>query len=319
MQTPPIAFENLALEVNGFVFDALAAGPQTGALVLFLHGFPEFADAWTAIMRPVAEAGYRAVAVDQRGYSPRARPPLVKDYATDRLIADALGFADSLGAPRFHLVGHDWGGLLAWKIAAEHNERLLTLTVVSTPHIDAFLNARATDPDQKRKSWYIHLFRFPGRVAELMLLAWNARFLRGAYAGALTPAQVEANVRRLKAPGALTATLNWYRAADFEHRIGRIKTPTLFIWGAKDQALGPVAAKATADYVEGPYRFEALKDGSHWLLEAAPEVVSSLLLDHLASAGRGQTKKDDDRKERTSKLWNWGPFRKGRGGRDKLV
>lgn len=120
---------SISLKTCGFVFDAFTAGPDNGQLILLLHGFPQFADAWTTVMPQLAAAGYRVIAVNQRGYSQGARPPLVSDYVLTNLVADA---AD---VPRFHLVGHDWGGIVAWSVAAMHPERLYTLTVLSTPHL----------------------------------------------------------------------------------------------------------------------------------------------------------------------------------------
>ena len=135
-------FERLEIGLGGFRFEAIACGPAQGPLVLFLHGWPSFATCWTGIMAPVAAAGFRTVALDQRGYSPGARPPAIADYAVDRLLADIDGFAETLaGGARFHLVGHDWGGLIAWPYAAHHADRLASLTVLSTPHSKAFLEA----------------------------------------------------------------------------------------------------------------------------------------------------------------------------------
>ncbi len=273
--------ERLVLDVDGFRFDALACGPTDGDLVLFLHGFPEFADAWSEIMVPVGEAGFRAVAVDQRGYSPGARPQNVEDYAIDRLVSDALGFGDAMGQRQFHLVGHDWGGIVAWKLAAEHQDRLWSLTVLATPHTDALLDARRDDPDQAQKSRYISLCRLPFHVAELALMARDAAGLRAAYKGKLSAEQVESYVQRFRELGTLTAALNWYRALDLEERIGKVSVPTLFIWGTADQALGRVAAEETQALVDGPYRFYPLTNLSHWLLEEAPQLVRDPLLEHL--------------------------------------
>jgi pimeloyl-ACP methyl ester carboxylesterase len=273
--------------VDAYAFDSLSKGPEDGELVLFLHGFPQFADAWLEIMQPISEAGFHAVAVDQRGYSTGARPPAISDYAIDRLTSDVLAFADAFGARQFHLVAHDWGGILAWQVAALRPDRLLTLTVLSTAHIDAFLQAVETDDEQKEKSKYIPFFRMPGGVVESYLLADNARQLRSVYQGKLSPAAVESNVRRLSEPGALTAALNWYRALDFAHRIGPIAVPTLYVWGDIDLAVSEAAATETARYVTGPYRFERLKDTSHWLQQEATDRVVALLLEHL---GRGTPK-----------------------------
>ncbi len=270
----------IVLNVNGLRFDALQEGPDHGQLVLFLHGFPEFADAWIDIMHPLAAAGFRAVAVDQRGYSPGARPPKVEDYAVDYLLSDILGFADTLGSGQFHLAAHDWGGLLAWSLAAAYPDRIQSLTVLSTPHPDAFLAAVEKDEDQKQRSRYISLFRMPGGAAESLFQADNYRCLRGVYQGKVPEQLVNENVRRLSQPGALTAALNWYRALNLDTRIGHVSVPTLYVWGSQDMALGEVAAVGTAIYVDGPYRFERLDGRSHWLIEE-PDLISPLLLDHL--------------------------------------
>jgi len=282
--TPDI--ERRTLSVNGLQFEALATGPVTGELVLCLHGFPEFADAWIPTLRLLAEAGYRAVAVNQRGYSPAARPPHVHDYAIRQLVSDVLGFADQLGTEAFHLVGHDWGGIVAWAVGAARAQRLLSLCVVSTPHPDALRAALATDGDQKRRSWYIALLKLPKPIPEWLLLAANARALRGAYKRKVPREQVLENVRRLREPGALTAALNWYRALTLKTTIGPVAAPTLFIWGSNDQALGRYAAMSTAQYVTGPYQFEMLDGASHWLLAEHPSTIARSLIRHLRRFGR---------------------------------
>ncbi len=276
-------FEKLGLEVNGLRFNALAKGPKEGKLVLFLHGFPQFADSWAPVMRPLAAAGYRTLAVDQRGYSPGARPRYVREYAVENLVSDTLGFADALGVRTFHLVGHDWGGLLGWRLAADHPERLLSLTVLSTPHKDALLDALRSDADQKWRSRYIPVFRIPGRVAEALLKSGKPQRLRTIYQGKIDKAAVSENVRRLSEPYALTAALNWYRAMNLERRIGKVAVPVLYVWGSEDIALGRTAAERTASYVAGPYRFELLEGKSHWLIEEVPDQISELLLQHLAA------------------------------------
>ncbi|MDH6116801.1 pimeloyl-ACP methyl ester carboxylesterase [Kitasatospora sp. GAS204A] len=272
------------LVIGQHTFDALVAGPADGELVLLLHGFPEFADCWTEQLDALAAAGYRALAVDQRGYSPGARPETVEEYAVEKLVADALGFADALGAERFHLVAHDWGGLVAWALAWAHPERLRSLTVLATPHPEALYRALTGDGDQRERSQYVRHFRLPGHVAELGLLADDAATLRALYRGALSPELIESNVKRLTEPGALTGGINWYRALNEELRVpaGEITVPTLFVWGTEDRALGREAAELTADHVKAPYRFVALEGATHWLPEADAERIMPLLLEHLA-------------------------------------
>jgi len=273
--------EKTVIEVQGFRFSALSAGPVNGDLVLFLHGFPEFANAWLDVMRPISEAGFRAVAVDQRGYSSEARPQEVKDYAIEHLLSDVQGFVNALGRRRYHLVGHDWGALLAWERAARHPDRLLSLSALSTPHPDAFFNAIEADEDQKERSKYISLFRLPGGVAENLFQADDYRRLRGVYQGKLSDSAISENIRRLAQPGALTSVLNWYRALNPEVRIGKINVPALYIWGSQDLALGETAAIDTARYMSGPYHFKKLEGRSHWLLEEVPDQVSELVLKHI--------------------------------------
>lgn len=278
-----IDFQSTAINLRGLRFSALAAGPVDWELVLFLHGFPEFADAWCDVMRPVASAGFYTLAVDQRGYSAGARPKNVSDYGIEHLTSDIQGFANALGRQRFHLVGHDWGAFLAWVFAAKHPDRVQSLSVLSTPHPDAFLNAIKTDEDQKQRSRYISFFRLPDGAAESFFQADNHQRLRAVYQGKLPDSAVSENIRRLAEPGALTSALNWYRALNLEARIGEVSVPTLYIWGTDDLALGEAAAIKTAGYVTGPYRFERLQGKSHWLLQEAPHRISALLLEHISA------------------------------------
>ena len=273
--------DKFVIDANGYRFDALAAGPADGELVLCLHGFPQFADAWTPLLEALGAAGYRAVAFDQRGYSPGARPGDVAAYAMPHLVADVIAVADSLGAARFHLIGHDWGGAVAWAVGGAHADRLKTLTVLSTPHSEALTAAIRSDADQQARSAYMLMFRTASGVAETYLLSDDAANLRAAYKDRVTPDQVESIVARLSAPGALTAALNWYRAMADNPPVGQIIVPTLFVWGDEDQALGRTAALDTARCVEGPYRFEIVEGGSHWLIDEQPESIIALIAPHL--------------------------------------
>jgi pimeloyl-ACP methyl ester carboxylesterase len=283
MSAPDAAapLEALRLQVGPWTFDALATGPADGPLVLLLHGWPQFADSWSPIAAALGADGFRAVAVDQRGYSAGARPAEISDYAVDRLAEDVIGFADALGRQRFHLAAHDWGAIVGWSVAASHPERVASFASFATPHPRALAEALASDPDQQKRSAYVQLFRLPGGVAENALLANEASRLREAYQSKLSPTDVDENVRRLSEPGALTATLNWYRALDWDAKVGSVNVPTLYAWGSSDLALGERAARATSSYVTGPYRFEVLEGVSHWMLDEAPERVTSLLREHI--------------------------------------
>jgi pimeloyl-ACP methyl ester carboxylesterase len=272
------------LAVGDLVFEARADGPADGELVLLLHGFPQTSLSWRHQLGALAAAGYLAVAPDQRGYSPGARPADVGEYRFERLVGDVLGFADALDVERFHLVGHDWGGALAWQVAGRHPERLRTVTSVSTPHPGAFRRS-IQEGEQRDKSSYILFFRSP--EAEPFFLDNDAAGLRALYtASGLSDDAVEEYVRVLTQPGAMTSALNWYRAADLGlvEGLGPITTPTMYVWSTFDPALGRDAAEATAAQVEGPYRFEVLEGVSHWIPEEAPDALNALLLEHLGGA-----------------------------------
>ncbi len=276
--------ERLTVPVGGHRHSALAAGPASGELVLLLHGWPEFADAWTEQLHALGEAGYRALAVDQRGYAAGARPDGVEHYTLDHLVGDALAFAESQGADRFHLVARDWGGMVAWALAAAHPERLRSLTVLSTPHPAALQRAVATDDGQSHDLGYIRFFRREAGKAEKYLLRDEAAQLRAVYSRRIPKAIVEGTVTRLAEPGALTATLNWYRGAtndEFDIPAGRIKVPTLYLWGREDPYLGQSAAEQTVHHIDAEYRFQIIEGASQWMAMEVPDEVSALLLDHV--------------------------------------
>ena len=275
--------ESIEIRVGDWVFDAFVAGPSDGDLVLLLHGFPESAAEWQRVMPQLADAGYFAVAPNQRGYSPGARPVGVDAYHITHLVEDVLGIADELGSREFHLIGHDWGALVAWAVAAWHPDRVRTLTIVSVPHPRPFAEARASDPDQRHRSEYIATFR-EADTPEHWFLDDDAAVLRLAVSEA-GPEIAAEHVRVLTDPGAMTAALNYYRAwGDVLDSVGPIAVPTLFVWSTDDVALGRIPAEATKDYVTGPYRFEVLEGISHWIPEVASEDLSRMTLQHLAAS-----------------------------------
>jgi pimeloyl-ACP methyl ester carboxylesterase len=271
--------EHIGINTAQGRFDALAAGPEDGREVLLLHGFPEASLEWEHQLAILSGAECRAVAPDQRGYSPGVRPERPEDYRLEDLTQDVLDIADALGWPKFDLVGHDWGGTVAWHVAAEHPDRVRTLTAVSTPHPGAYAHAVKTDEDQHQRSSYIATLQNV-RGAEKQLLANNAATLRQLYEHVIPGDHVREYVERLSEPGALRAALNWYRGIKFSGHTGKVKVPTLYVWGTEDVAFGSAAAIGTEQWVEGPYRFEMLEDISHWLPEQADETLTRLLLEH---------------------------------------
>jgi pimeloyl-ACP methyl ester carboxylesterase len=271
---------------SGLTFTADVLGPTGGPLVLLLHGFPESRHSWRAALPALAAAGYRAVAPDQRGYSPGARPDPadLSNYAFDRLVADVIEIAAAAGydGKRFHLVGHDWGGQVSWGVAAKHPERLASLTILSRPHPSSFRRALLKeDGDQKHRSR--HHRAFLDADTGKLLLADNARRLRdGLFGQGVPAAALEEHLSVLGNPEALEAALAWYRsnkglAAD----IGTIKVPTLYIWGDADATVGPDAAYGTGEFVGAAYAMEVLPNVGHFVMDQAPAKATDLMLAHL--------------------------------------
>jgi pimeloyl-ACP methyl ester carboxylesterase len=273
------AVEQREIEANGLRFETLLAGPKSGEAVILLHGFPQSGEAWRDTVGWLADRGYRGVAPSLRGYSPGANPPEPSAYAMPNLVADVLGIADALRIERFHLVGHDWGGALAWVIAGNQSDRLLSLTVVSTPHPLALAEALRT-PAQAIRSSYMAFFRIR-RVPEAMLSFGNfaPQGLGGRVSGLPREAwqRDRAQLRRVGMRG----PLNWYRGATRGMgRPRRVSVPTLFIWGRHDMFLGRRGAKLTEKCVTGEYTFVELNAG-HWIAERNPEQLQRLLGEHL--------------------------------------
>jgi pimeloyl-ACP methyl ester carboxylesterase len=274
-------------------FTVDVAGPMGAPLVLLLHGFPQSRHSWRHQVPALESAGYRAVAPDQRGYSPGVRPDPAAGlaaYGIDRLVGDVLDLADSAGAgsARFHLVGHDWGAQVAWAVAHRHPSRVASLTVLSRPHPAAFRRAFREDADgQQHRSRHHKAFHDPATGGRL--LEDGARRLRRNLAEQGVPeTSVEEYLSVLGNPAALEAALAWYRAAGAlaAMEIGVVSVPTLYLWGDADATVGRSAAEWTAEHVLGPFRLEVLTGVGHFVTDQAPEQVTSLLLEHLATFPR---------------------------------
>jgi pimeloyl-ACP methyl ester carboxylesterase len=270
----------------GLTFDALTAGEAGAAPVLLLHGFAESMHCWRAQVTALAAAGYRAVAPSQRGYSPGARPDTgdTANYHIERLMDDAMAIAaaSGYGERRFHLVGHDWGGSIAWALADRYPERLASLTVLSRPHPNAFNRAlQMPGSDQPHRSRHHKAFLEPG--AGDVVLADNAKWLRDRLATNGVPATaIEQHLSVLGNKETMEAALGWYRARGaIRAPLGPIRVPTLFIWGDADDTVGRAAAEGTEDFIAAPYRFEILPGVGHFAADQVPERVNELLLAHL--------------------------------------
>jgi len=276
-----MSIETREIAVGEFTFTTDMSGPADGPPALLLHGFPETRHMWRHQVAALGAAGFRAVAPDQRGYARGARPTDVSDYATDRLVGDALGIMAALGHERWHQVGHDWGGQLSWLIAATHPEKLLSLNVLSRPHPAAFVRAMKEDAQQSSRSGHHRAFREDDAVTRMR--AAELKPLRDALARQGVPAvDTEVYCQQLMEPGAIEGAMNWYRATGLSAAdVPPVGVRTLYVWGTEDATVGRRAAELTADYVTAPYRFVEIEGAGHFSVDQFPERVSELLLEHL--------------------------------------
>jgi pimeloyl-ACP methyl ester carboxylesterase len=270
---------------DGLTFDVVDGGPQDGEAVVLLHGFPQDSTAWNQVSPALHQAGLRTLAVDQRGYSPMARPRGRRRYTLRETTDDVLALLDAAGLEKAHVVGHDWGGMVAWALGAWHPDRVRTLTALSVPHPAAMAKAMVTS-DQALRSYYMALFQLPLLPERLLLSGGGNPLRRSLRGGGLSQEAAAHYVSRMREPGALSAALGWYRALPWSTRdpVGTVRVPTLHIWSTGDAFLGRVSIEATRQYVDAPYRLEVLEDVTHWIPELAPDRVAELVTAHVRTA-----------------------------------
>ena len=266
---------------EGLTFDVRDAGPPDGDPVVLLHGFPQDSTAWDGVAPLLAERGLRTLAPDQRGYSPMARPRGRATYRLRETTRDVLALLDAAGLAGAHVVGHDWGGLVAWALGAWHPERVRSLTVLSTPHPGGLLRALGTST-QGLQSAYIAFFQLPVVPEALLLPRGGAALRRALLRSGLPEQHADRYVRRMREPNALSAALGWYRALPWSSLdpVGTVGVPTLHLWSTGDQALNRAGIEASRRFVDAPYRLEVLAGLPHWIPEVAPERVADLVAGH---------------------------------------
>lgn len=284
--------EAFSVERDGLVFDGFRVAARTTAsatgaseedrpVAVLVHGWPQFAACWEETARALADAGIDVIAYDQRGYSPGARPDDVADYDVAKLVSDLRGLVEEWGLGRFHLVGHDWGGIVGWSYAAMHRDELETFTSVSTAHPIAHGQRIAEDPDQYERMHYLRRIRQDPAGVEERLLADDGARLAAMYEGAIDDDRVRSYVGRFSEPGTMEAALKYYRALGGEDSsaLTGITVPTLYVWGSEDLAFSRGAAELTGDHVDADYRFVEIPGATHWLPEEEPRVVSGAVID----------------------------------------
>lgn len=273
---------------DGVRLHAVTAGDPHGPPVVLLHGFPEFWYGWRHQIGPLAAAGFHVVALDQRGYNRSDKPPRVADYATDRLAADVVKCLDDLNVSRAAVVGHDWGGGVGWHVAAARPDRVSKLVVLNCPHPVAMNAALEGSWAQLARSWYVFAFQIPGlpeRVAAWSDFRLVARLMRRtSRPGTFSDRDLRLYRRAWARPGALTAMVNWYRAAArFGPRVPspRVRVPTLLLWGQRDRFLGPDLADASANLCDD-VRLVRFPAATHWLQHEEPAEVNRLIAEFLS-------------------------------------
>ena len=268
--------ESLMLDVNGIRMHTTTTGQ--GPTVLLLHGFPDTHIVWRKQVSVLAAAGYRVLAPDLRGYGRSDAPGGIHDYTLEKLRGDVLGLLDALKIEKVSLVGHDWGGLIGWQLAALAPQRIERFVAMSTGHPAAIARAGLL---QRLRMTYVLGFILPG-IAEHTLRAGDW-FMMRQFTG--EPGQADHWKRDLSPPGRLTAALNYYRAnigLALPPSLPRVRVPVMGIWSDCDPALGEKQMRDSARYVDAEFRFERIHDADHWLQLTASEQVNRLLLDFLS-------------------------------------
>lgn len=279
----------IRLEVNGITLHGIEAGPKDGPLVILLHGFPEFWWGWRYQIEPLAEAGFRVLAPDQRGYNLSDKPEGRRACDLDTLARDVIGLSEALGYGTCSLVGHDWGGLVAWWTASRHPDRIERLVAINAPHPAIAGDYMRRHPSQVLRSSYIGFFQLP-YLPESLLSAGGYRRLKRALrrtsrSGTFPDTDLAEYEKAWSRPGALTGMLNWYRALPFRppHRsFGHLAIPVLAIWGMQDRFLEfGLCEQSLALCPRG--RTLPVSQATHWVHLEEPETVNGALLDFLKS------------------------------------
>jgi epoxide hydrolase 4 len=275
------------ITTNGLRLHAVEAGPESGPLLLLLHGFPEFWYGWRHQIESLAAAGFRVLAPDQRGYNLSDKPRGVSSYSLDLLARDIVGLIDDAGHDKAYVAGHDWGGAVGWWLGVHHPERIEKLALLNIPHPYVMLRTVKKNPVQQTKSSYIAFFQLPW-LPERVLRArdWAAMvktLRKTSRPGTFPDAGLVLYREAWSQPGAITAMLNWYRAALRKNvprltRSSRVTVPTLLIWGTQDRALLRDMAQPSIDLCDDG-RLVFLEEATHWVQHEEPDAVNAMLAD----------------------------------------
>lgn len=286
--------EDSFIKLSSLSLHVVQAGPVDGELVVLLHGFPEFWYGWRKQIVPLAEAGFRVVVPDQRGYNLSGKPVGVSAYALPKLVGDVAGLVSSLGREKCRLVGHDWGAAVAWETALAYPNLLERLVILNVPHPDVMVRFLGRRWEQTRKSWYIFAFQLP-RLPEWLIRRRDFAALQRALTASADPEifsaqDLDAYREAWAQPGALTAMLNWYRAAfraglrqiikPGGQQLRRVQPPTLMLWGKHDVALSWEMAEPSIKLCEQG-ELVMFENATHWVQHDEAQAVTQHLLTFL--------------------------------------
>lgn len=278
-----IQFEYLS--TNNIQLYTAMAGPIDGKPVFLLHGFPEAWFGWENQIVPLAEAGFRVIVPDQRGYNLSDKPLGVSNYKMDLLGDDILGLADQLGYEDFYLAGHDFGAMVSWSLALRVPQRIKRLVIANVPHPAVFKTYLKSHPAQMLKSWYAIFFQLP-KLPERFTRANNWQFLISAMPDDLSKEEQNRYRQAWSQPGAITGMINWYRATFSSSSPARventIKPSTLIIWGKQDPHLSHQMAPLSLEYCQDG-QLVMIDDATHWVQHDQAERVSQLIIKHFSS------------------------------------
>jgi pimeloyl-ACP methyl ester carboxylesterase len=281
----PLEFR--VFHINGIALHVVLAGPARGKPLLFLHGFPEFWFAWHHQIDHFVSSGYRVIIPDQRGYNLSDKPAGIASYSIDLLAKDVVGVLDSVTDSKAFVVGHDWGAGVTWYLAARYSEWVSRTAILSGPHPRVFIKHLIINPAQLRKSLYSLFFQLPWLPERILRRRdWAAlvRALRDTSPpGVFSDRDLEQYKKSWARKDALTAMLNWYRAAilhpskfALDSKTSRVKVPALVIWGRKDQFLDPALARESLLYCDDGH-LEIFETATHWVQHEEPAQVNNLL------------------------------------------
>ncbi|NKF24271.1 alpha/beta fold hydrolase [Solimonas marina] len=270
-------FPSKLVEANGLRLHVTDVG--SGTPVVLLHGFPDTRRVWRRQVQPLVDAGYRVIVPDQRGCGDSDMPTAVSAYRLDKLADDIAALLDALGISEpAHLVGHDWGAMVGWKLAVDHAPRFASFMVMSVGHPLEYRRSI----EQQLRAWYIGVFLLRG-FSERLLRAGDWRALRKL---SLDAEDADARVAALARPGRLTAGLSWYRAnamSILTQPFAKTSLPVFGLWSDGDFALAEGQMRNSQRQVTGPWRYQRIEKASHWLQLESADTINALMLEWFAS------------------------------------